>query len=241
MNIVITNDDGYDAPGLVAAYDAVRELGPTRVVAPLTERSACSHQITLRREVLVRRIRQEPFGEMFTVDGTPADCIRIALTALDLGPVDLVLAGINRGANAGVDTFYSGTVAGAREGAILGSRAIAASQAIREGVETSWARAAQVVGALVRDLLHEQLPRPGFWSINLPAPIPEDHRRRVHRVPVSVAPMSIEFLREEHGDDTTSFTYPSAYWDRRAQGDCDFAVLRDGGITISAIPLVGDF
>ena len=185
MNILLTNDDGYDAPGLRAAFEALRDLGTVHVVAPKEERSACSHTITLRRPITVERKKHPLFGPSFTVDGTPADCVRLATAALVEKPLALVVAGINRGANAGVDTFYSGTVAGAREGAILGIPAIAVSQSIRAEVETDWAPATDVTRTLVKQLITEQLPGSGFWSVNLPAPIPDDPMSHVQRVPRS--------------------------------------------------------
>ena len=176
MNIVLTNDDGFDAPGLRAAFCALRELGTVHVVAPKTERSACSHAITLRRPIMVHPTKLDGLGTVLAVDGTPADCVRLAIAAIIDQPVDLVVSGINAGANAGVDTYYSGTVAGAREAALLGVPAVAVSQAIRSGVEIDWAAAADLTAHLVRELCNESLPGPGFWSVNLPAPIPPNAR-----------------------------------------------------------------
>jgi 5'-nucleotidase len=138
MTVVLTNDDGFEAPGLLAAFEALRGMDGVHVVAPRAERSACSHTITLKSPIGVERITHGGLGTVYAVDGTPADCIRLAFAALIEGPIDLVVSGINRGANAGVDTFYSGTIAGAREAAILGIPAIAVSQAVRRGVEADW-------------------------------------------------------------------------------------------------------
>jgi len=242
MDILLTNDDGYDAPGLRAAYEAVRHLGKVHVVAPSTERSACSHTITLRNPIVVKRRTHDLFGPSFAVDGTPADCVRLAWTALIDQPIRLVVSGINHGANAGVDTFYSGTVAGAREGAILGAPAIALSQALRPGVETDWARAGDVCKHVVDMLSTESLPEPGFWSVNLPAPIADDATETIQRVPVAVHPMPMTFEHEEKdGGDTLEFGYGASYWLRDVSGPSDYSVIRDGGVAVTAIPLVGRF
>lgn len=242
MNILITNDDGYDAPGLGAAYEAVKDLGRVFVVAPSSEQSACSHRLTLRSPIHVRRVHHRPFGDTFMVDGTPADCVRLAVHELCGAPIDLVVSGINAGANAGVDVFYSGTVAAAREATILGIRAVALSHAQRE-IETDWGRAALVTRDILPDLLKEELPGPGFWSVNFPPIIPEDFRGHMHRVPLSLTSIPLGFERAEHEHGRVLlFSYPrDSYWSRDTGMDTDFGVLRNGGITVTAVPLSGRF
>jgi len=243
MNILLTNDDGFDAPGLHAAYLAVRSLGTVYVVAPEGERSACSHTITLRRPIQVeRRSGHDPYGTGFAVDGTPADCVRLAVAALIDAPIDLVVSGINRSANAGVDVFYSGTIAGAREGAILGIPSIAVSQAIRNDLDVDWTAATEVTRDLVNTLVAETLSGPGFWSINLPAPIPDNPGKHIHRVPAAAHPMPMSFHRSD-GDDGRSmaFEYGASYWLRDVTGPSDYSVIRDGGIAVTAVPLLGRF
>lgn len=241
MNIVLTNDDGYDAAGLHAAFDALSGLGTVHVVAPKAERSACSHTITLRRPITVERRTHAGYGISYAVDGTPADCVRLAVSALVARPIGLIVSGINHGANAGVDTFYSGTVAGAREGAILGLPAIAVSQAMR-GTEPNWPAATEITALLIKELLAEPLPGPGFWSINLPSPIPPDARKQVQRVPLAVHPMPMTFDRSESDDGKLmEFDYGASYWLRDVTGPSDYSVIRDGGIAVTAIPLYGRF
>ncbi len=243
MNVLLTNDDGYAAPGLAAAYETLLGLDVTvHVVAPITERSACSHAISLYEPISVTRITHDRFGSVYAVDGTPADCVRLALAELVEGPIDLVVSGINLGANTGVDTYYSGTIAGAREAAMLGIPAIAVSQAVRAGVETDWTAAGAISGVLVRELLRESLPGPGFWSINFPAPIPPEPQGHVHRVPVATEPVPLVFERGDPSDgDTTRFQYSRAYWTRKVSEPTDYSVVRDGGIAISAVPTFGSF
>ena len=241
MNIVLTNDDGYDAAGLHAAFDALSGLGTVHVVAPKAERSACSHTITLRRPITVERRTHAGYGVSYAVDGTPADCVRLAVSALVVRPIGLIVSGINHGANAGVDTFYSGTVAGAREGAILGLPAIAVSQAMR-GTEPNWPAATEITALLIKDLLAEALPGPGFWSINLPSPIPPEAHKQVHRVPLAVHPMPMTFDRSESDDGKLmELDYGASYWLRDVTGPSDYSVIRDGGVAVTAIPLYGRF
>ena len=241
MNIVLTNDDGYDAPGLRAAFEALSEHGRVCVVAPSSERSACSHSITMRRPITVERRSHPQFGHGFSIDGTPADCIRLAFSALVEHPIDLVVSGINNGANAGVDTFYSGTVAGAREAAIVGIKAIAFSQA-RRGVDPDWDAARNACRFMTRQLLTERLPGPGFWNVNFPAPIPVDADKRVRRVPVAVHPLPTSFDRSESDDGKVmQFDYGASYWLRDVSGPSDYSVVRDGEIAVTAIPLYGRF
>ncbi len=236
--IVITNDDGYDAPGIHAAYRAVGDLGHRVVVAPRTERSACGHAITLRKPIHVERRIHEEFGEMYIVDGTPADCVRLAYAELINGPIGMVVSGINRGANAGVDLYYSGTVAGAREGAILRLPAVAISQAVRHEAAVDWTVTHQVAGLVLRSLLLEAAPAPGFWNINLPAPIPPEPMKHVHRTCVANHAMPMKFERKAlNPDHEWEFGYGASYWVREEVGPSDYTVLRDGGIAVSAVML----
>src|SRR5262245_45275777 len=118
--ILVTNDDGYRSEGLIALADALRPLGEVTIVAPTSEKSAIGHALTLRQPLRPEQIDQRTFA----VDGTPTDCINIAITHVLKGMPDLVMSGINKGWNLGDDVTYSGTVAGALEGALLGTSAI---------------------------------------------------------------------------------------------------------------------
>jgi 5'-nucleotidase len=152
------------------------------------------------------------------------------------------VSGINQGANAGVDTFYSGTVAGAREAAIVGAHAIAFSQALRGDVKVDWSKASAAARVLAEELANEELPGPGFWNVNFPAPIPDDPRAHVQRVPVAVHPMPLTFDREEQDNGRIlQFEYGASYWLRDVSGPSDYSVIRDGGIAVTGIPLYGRF
>jgi len=127
--ILITNDDGYRSEGLHALAEAVSRLGDVTIVAPMTEASAIGHALTLRHPLRLERIGDR----VFAVDGTPTDCVNIAVTRVLKGLPDLVLSGINKGWNLGDDVTYSGTVSGAFEAALLGAQALAVSMKATRG------------------------------------------------------------------------------------------------------------
>ena len=121
--ILVTNDDGYRSEGITALADALRSIGEVTIVAPVEEASAIGHALTLRRPLRLEIIS----NGIYSVDGTPTDCVNLAVTQLFKGLPDLVVSGINKGWNLGDDVTYSGTVAGALEGALLGVQGIAVS------------------------------------------------------------------------------------------------------------------
>jgi 5'-nucleotidase len=166
MHLLLTNDDGFDAPGLGRLVEALTGLGELSVVAPDRERSAVSHSITLRDPIRAQPVPGPPgVSASWRVDGTPADCVRIALAGL-LGSVpDLVLSGVNRGINVGVDVLYSGTVAGAREALIHGVGSLAVSA---EGPDYDFDLAARVAADFAR--MHPQHPLPEGVMLNINVP-----------------------------------------------------------------------
>jgi len=165
MKILLSNDDGYQAPGLAALYEAIKDLGDVEVVAPEHNNSAKSNALTLHQPLYVH---QGANGFRY-VNGTPADCVHIALTGLLEYRPDLVLSGINNGANMGDDTIYSGTVGAAMEGYLFGIPAIAFSQ-----VEKGWShldaaagKARELVQRLMAQRLQER-PSPFLLNVNIP-------------------------------------------------------------------------
>src|SRR5438874_2041091 len=160
MRILLTNDDGIDAPGLQALCEAAAQVGEIVVVAPTTALSGCSHRVTTSQPL--RLIRH---GErQFAVDGTPADCVRVALHEV-LRERAWILSGINAGGNLGADVYHSGTVAAVREGVLHGCPGIAFSHYLRRGLPVDWNRAATWVVRVLRDLLKRDW-RPGVhWNV----------------------------------------------------------------------------
>jgi 5'-nucleotidase len=162
VKILVSNDDGYFAPGITLLAEALRQLGEVTVVAPERDRSGASNSLTLDRPLTVRRA---PNG-YFSVNGTPTDCVHIAVTGLlDFLP-DLVVSGVNLGANMGDDTIYSGTVAAAAEGYLLGIPSVALSLASKTGehFESAIGIALQIVERLKRRPFAE----PVLLNVNVP-------------------------------------------------------------------------
>lgn len=161
--ILVTNDDGHFSPGIHALATALREVGDVVIVAPQTEASAVGHALTLRRPLRIERIADD----VFAVDGTPTDCVNIAIDQVLTHRPDLVVSGINKGFNIGDDVTYSGTVAGALEGALLGYPAIAVSQEFtREAFDFSVA--AEFAARMAAAVLAAPLPARSFLNINVP-------------------------------------------------------------------------
>jgi 5'-nucleotidase len=161
--LLLSNDDGYNAPGLRTLREALLSFADVIVCAPSSEQSAMSHSISLNRPLRL----WEPEPGIFTVDGTPADCVYVALHAegrvLPRRP-DLVVSGLNHGLNLGNDVFYSGTVAAAREGALRGVSALAASASLR----TDGAAASAVVARIARELLRMDNHDTLLLNVNFP-------------------------------------------------------------------------
>jgi 5'-nucleotidase len=164
----------------------------------------------------------------------------LAVGALLKSPVDRVVAGINQGANTGVDVFYSGTVAAAREATMIGLPAIAFSYAVRKGIDLDWNAATNLMSHLARRLWQEPLHGAGFWSVNFPSPIPPDALERVRRVPLAPTPVPPVFHRRDMDDDRFwEFTYEEAYWNREAPAESDYAAVCRGDVAVTAVPLFG--
>jgi 5'-nucleotidase len=135
MNILLTNDDGIFAPGLAAIYKELVKMGNVTVVAPADGQSGASHSITFAEPLVCNKVDINGRFTGFSVQGSPADCVKLAVLELHEGPIDLLVAGINNGANAGINVYYSGTVAAAMEGAFLKVPSVAMSLAMEEHMD----------------------------------------------------------------------------------------------------------
>ncbi len=169
--ILVTNDDGVHAPGLEVLTRIAKTLSEdVWVVAPEHEQSATSHSLTLRRPLRARKMGQNRYA----VDGTPTDCVLVALHRLIREkPADLVLSGVNHGANLGEDVTYSGTIAAAMEGALLGVRSIALSQ-MRDGDGViHWSTAERYAPDIIRELVTLPWPADVLVNINFPPCLPD--------------------------------------------------------------------
>jgi 5'-nucleotidase len=225
LRILVTNDDGYRSEGIKALADALAPFGDVTIVAPTTEASAIGHALTLRRP-----LRLEHIGDrMYAVDGTPTDCVNIAVTQIFKGVPDLVVSGINKGWNLGDDVTYSGTVAGALEGALLGIAALAVS--LRGATEYDFSHAAQAAAAVTRAMLQDPLPARTFLNVNVPRGQP-----RGYRVTVQAKRNHITSVAERHDPKNKPY-----YWIEEGQDDwephdrSDYQAVRDGYVSVTPL------
>jgi 5''/3''-nucleotidase SurE len=228
MHILVTNDDGIDAPGLAALVEVAQSLGTVIVVAPAAHMSGCSHSATTDRPL---RVIDHGLNR-YSVNGTPVDCVRLAI--LSLAPqIGLVLSGINDGGNLGVDVLMSGTVAGAREALLLGRSAVAISQYRRRGQRPDWPRTMQFTATVLADL-SRQSDTVACWNVNLPdvncATMPAIVRCPFdpHALPIAYQPL---------GD---TFVYASDYHARMHDPKTDVDVCFGGSISVTELRLPWD-
>ncbi len=169
MRILLTNDDGVNAPGMRALVEAVKDFGEVKVVGPDRERSACGHAMTMRDPLRVKEVHTLPV-EAYEVNGLPVDCVNVGLTEFWPEGCDLILSGINNGPNLGFDVTYSGTAAGAMEGAINGIRSVALSMAnFVDGAPLHYETGRQWLQESFEMVVGLPLPRLTFYNINIPA------------------------------------------------------------------------
>ena len=225
LRILVTNDDGYRSEGIKALADVLASFGDVTIVAPTTEASAIGHALTLRRPLRLEHIG----GRMYAVDGTPTDCVNIAVTQIFKGLPDLVVSGINKGWNLGDDVTYSGTVAGALEGALLGVAALAVS--LRGATEYDFSHAAQAAAAVTRAMLQDPLPARTFLNVNVPRGQPKGYR-----VTVQAKRNHITSVAERHDPKNKPY-----YWIEEGQDDwephdrSDYQAVRDGYVSVTPL------
>lgn len=228
LRVLLTNDDGLDAPGLAALEAALPADAAVVVVAPTEERSGCSHQVTTARPVRVVQCGDSRFA----VDASPADCVRVALHDFP-ERFDWVLAGINHGANLGADVYYSGTVAAVREAALYGVPAVALSH-YRDRVlsEADWRRATR----WVRDLLPSLIARPrncgDHWNVNLPCLDAGAAEPAVVDCEVDPSPLQLAYSVDSDG-----YVYSGEYRRRERQAGGDVETCFGGAIAVSRLRL----
>jgi 5'-nucleotidase len=225
--ILVTNDDGVRSEGIIALAEALKPLGEVTIVAPLHEASAIGHALTLRRP-----LRLERFGEeVFAVDGTPTDCINIAITTVMKRKPDLVVSGINKGWNLGDDVTYSGTVSGAFEGALLGIPSIAVSLQYVGDQTFDFTESARAAHLVARSVLKKGLPSQTFLNINVPKGATKGFRVTVQ-------------AKRNHVTKVTERTDPRGqkyFWIEEGQNEwephdrSDYQAVRDGYISVTPL------
>ena len=234
MRILIANDDGYLAPGLAALVKAIQGLGEITVFAPEQNASGTSNALTLNRPLNIFQARGEPVQGFNVVNGTPSDCVHVALTGVLGHRPDLVLSGINNGANMGDDTLYSGTVAAAMEGFLFGVPAIAFSQAVKGWGEID--AAAATARSIVEQVLatHAVGGPPFLLNVNIP-----------NRPDAPSLPRRVTHLGRRHASEPvirqTNPRGEAIYWigpagDAREAGEgTDFYAVAQGCVSITPL------
>ena len=232
MRILLTNDDGIYAEGIYALYLELKKLGTVTVVAPDSEKSSVGHGITLAHPIWDKKVNRK--GRFFGVgvSGTPADCVKFAVGVLLKRKPDVVVSGINLGHNDGCSVFYSGTVAGAREGALMGIPSIAISLATF--VNPDFKEAAKY-GAKLTRLVHKNvMPKGTLLNVNVPN-IKKSHIRGIKMTRQGLVPIHGTFRKR------TDPNFREYHWmtgkipDRKKDNNVDSSALKNNYVTVTPI------
>ena len=229
MKLLLTNDDGADAPGMTALRDIAAAMGDVIVSAPEGAMSGCSHSATTDRSIRV--VDRSP--DFHIVEGTPTDCVRVALHRFP-GELDWVLSGVNDGGNLGVDVYHSGTVAAVREAALRGLPGIAISHYHdRPLVGDDWRRAARWGKPLVRQLMARGRIGGTYWNINFPSLAPDADDPEVVFCPLDPSPLLLDFEQ-----DAEIFRYNGRYSHRKHLPGTDVDVCFGGAISVTQVSIM---
>lgn len=232
MRILLTNDDGIYARGLSALYDELSKEADCLIVAPEIEQSAVGHAITLFRPLMVRSATKGGHFLGYAVCGTPADCVKIGITKLVEKPVDMVVSGINRGANTGINVLYSGTVSAATEAAIMGVPALAVS--LNTHQEADFTFAAGFAGRMVRLMGNKTALRGSAVNINVPC-LPEEKIKGVVVVRQGKANMLESYEKRTDPRDNVYYWISGESLPAAEDLQTDTGALAAGYITITPI------
>jgi len=232
MHILVTNDDGIRAPGLRALAEAAAALGRVTVVAPETEQSAVGHSISLHQPLVARPLPETGTMTGWAVEGSPADCVKLAILELLDEKPDLVLAGINLGSNLGINVLYSGTVAAAIEAAFYGVRAMAFS--LEWCPEPDFGDAATRCRQIAEDALVHDLPAGSLLNVNLPrtdGPQP----RGVRVVPQGLSGFGEHYERRQDPRGRTYFWISGGQTAIPHDGQTDMSMLAQSYVTVTPL------
>jgi 5'-nucleotidase len=235
MLILLTNDDGIRAPGLLAIYRELTALGEVHVVAPETVQSATGHGITLSTPLLTNRVTVENGFTGTAVEGRPADCVKLAVAKILPRRPDLVVSGINSGANVGINVIYSGTVAAAIEAAFLGLPSVALSLYLRNEIPIDYARTAKLSMTVLGQILDAGLKAGQVVSVNLP-PLRKDQSPTGIKVVRQCTNAWIDTYEERKNPRGQSYFWNNTVFTLGGTDqDTDVAALRDGYITVTPL------
>ncbi|BAZ43260.1 stationary-phase survival protein SurE [Chondrocystis sp. NIES-4102] len=228
MTIILTNDDGIDAPGIRALQKAVLEISEEIIiVAPNKQYSGCGHQVTTHRGIQIEKRSTVEYA----IDGTPADCTRLAINQIAPN-TKLVLSGINAGGNLGVDVYISGTVAAVREAAMHGIGGVAISHWIKRPLVIDWEVATRWTSRVLRDILSRPMPPNSFWNVNLPHLEPDQPEPKIIVCEASIAPLPVNFQIKDN-----IYYYQGEYAKRDRTPGTDVDICFSGNIAVTLIKL----
>lgn len=230
MKILLSNDDGVLAPGLAALANAMAQLGEITVIAPDRNRSGASNSLTLNSPLRIKPLE----NNYISVEGTPTDCVHLALTGLFENEHDIVVSGINAGANLGDDVLYSGTVAAAVEGRFLGLPAMAVSLAGRDF--NHYQTAAYVAKKIVLSLLEEPLPAQTILNVNVPD-VPLDELQGYEVTRLGTRHRAERMLREQDPRGHTIYWVGLPGAEQDAGPGTDFHAIATNHVSITPLSL----
>ena len=229
MQILLTNDDGIFAPGLAAVYKELVKFGDVMVVAPADSWSGAGHSVTFTEPLVCNKVDINGLFTGFSVQGSPADCVKLARLQLHNGPIDLLVAGINKGANAGINVYYSGTVAAAMEGAFLKIPSVAMSLAADEQMDFESA-----AGYCVK-ILKKLMPLKSGEVININIPqLSMGRPKGIKAVPQSTGGLHEYYISQKNEQNQTVFQLAGGNY-RFEKNPVDTTSLAEGFITITAL------
>jgi len=235
MRILLTNDDGIYAPGLLALRKELLQLGDVVVCAPATEQSAAGHSVTLLWPLIVQEVFDDKKQFMgWAVEGRPADCVKLALVELMPEPPDLVVSGLNAGSNAGINVLYSGTVAAAIEGAFFRRTAVAVSQAYGKPKAVDFAAGAVVARKVIEGILKTK-PEPGsLFNVNIPRQ-ELGPPKGLKVLPQNVSAYQESFVRNVDPRGRTYYWLGAEYGCPHPLPDTDETALAEGYVTLTPL------
>lgn len=232
MHILLTNDDGVYAPGLAALETQLRHLGDVSVVAPATEQSGVGHSITFLTPLVCNEIWREEKKWGTSVEGSPADCVKLGISTLCEQPVDVVVSGINNGLNAGINVLYSGTVAAAIEGAFFGRTSFAVS--LEYDPRNDFLAAAVLARNVIRQVLERNPPKGSLFNINIPSSATEGPCK-VHVVPMATVSYGSQYIKRKDPKGRDYYWSTSDPPPKPTEDETDVAALSKGIVTVSPL------
>jgi len=232
MHILLTNDDGILAPGLAAMYRQLVTLGDVSVAAPDTAQSASAHAITVNAPLTASQVHVQNEFHGWSIGGRPADCVKLAVSHLVESKPDLVVAGVNDGANVSINVMYSGTVAAAAEGALLGIPSVAVS--LEHGDELDFDGAARIACMLIKHMIDHSLTPGKLINVNIPSLKP-GRPKGVRVVPQAVQIMDDHYVERDGPFGSRQFWLQGSFKEFGDDANTDLRSIVDGYVVITPL------